>query len=112
RPVKPSLFAIWLLVALGACSSQGTPVELTFGDDVVIAAGGAGTGGSGGSTASSTSTSTTTAAGGTMSSAGGEPGVMFGPPMIERFAPSSGPWGTRVTIDGSDLGGASRSASL
>lgn len=121
--MRPSFRAFWLSGALGACSSpQGTPVELSFGDDMVIAAGGADTGGSGGSAATggstsaaaggNTSTSNNSSAGGTSAGVGGDPGVVFGPPVVERFTPSTGPWGTSVTIDGSDLGDASRSASL
>lgn len=114
--MRPELRAAWWCLALSACtSSQGTPVELSFGDDMVVAAGGADTGGSGGSTSSAaggtTTTATNSSAGGA-TSGGGDPGVVFGPPTVDRFTPSTGPWGTAVTIDGRDLGDASRSASL
>jgi len=114
-----SLRVCWLLT-LSACTAQkGTPVELSFGDANVVAAGGAendagGSGGSGGaSTAAggtSTTTGTTSSVGG--SGAGGDPTQNFGPPTVDRFTPSSGPWGTSVTIDGSDLGDASRETQL
>ena len=119
---RSTLTSCWLL-ALSACTGQkGTPVELSFGDANVVAAGGAendvgGSGGSGGSGGASTSaggasttTATTSSVGGT--GAGGDPTLSFGPPVVDRFTPSSGPWGTSVAIDGSDLGDASRTAQL
>ncbi|HEU5073795.1 MAG TPA: IPT/TIG domain-containing protein [Polyangiaceae bacterium] len=110
--MKPDLAAAALCLALTSCtSSRGTPVELSFGEPAVTAAGGASNGGTGGSTSPATS-ATTTAAGGTASGAAGEPGVVFGPPTVDRFTPSTGPWGTSVTIDGADLGDGSRFASL
>lgn len=118
--MRPSREAAWLALSLGACTaSQGTPVELSFGDSTVVAAGGADggseTGGSGGTTLAaggSTTTTTSSSVGGTISGAGGDPAAVFGPPSVDRFTPSTGPWGTAVTIDGNDLGDASRSAAL
>ena len=127
--MKPGLRTAGFALVLGACTSaEGTPVELSFGDATVVAAGGAendagGAGGAGGGTTSATggtsSDSTSSSAGGSNSSAGGtdpgaggDPGLQFGPPMVDRFSPSTGPWGTSVTIDGSDLGDATRSAEL
>ena len=101
----------WLLVlAVGACTAEeGTPVELRFGDGTVVAAGGA-ENDAGGATSSVGGNSATSSVGGT--GAGGDPTQSFGPPTVDRFTPSTGPWGTSVTIDGSDLGDASRSAQL
>ncbi|HEY6723107.1 MAG TPA: IPT/TIG domain-containing protein [Polyangiaceae bacterium] len=110
--MTPKRAVLWLCLAAGACSSpQGTPVELRFGDDGATAIGGTDAGGAGGSTTTTSSTAST-AAGGTSAGAGGDPGIQFGPPTVERFTPSTGPWGTTVTIDGRDLGSASRPASL
>lgn len=124
-----------MAVVLGAlaCGTtpQGTPVELSFGDATVIAAGGTtpdsgGSSNSGGSSATSGSggSSTTSGSGGSSTtnantttvgsggSAGGEAPVTFGPPTITRFTPSTGPWGTSVSIEGTDLGDATRDARL
>lgn len=108
--MTPNGTVLWFCLAAGACtSSQGTPVELRFGDDGATS--GADAGGSGGSMAATTNTPST-AAGGTSAGAGGDPAVVLGPPMVERFTPSTGPWGTAVTIEGRNLGDASRPASL
>lgn len=105
-----------LCLAANACSSQGVPVELSFGDDPATATGGSASGGSGGSGSAAggaaSLTQSATSSGGSSSGAGGDPGVVFGPPTVLRFTPSTGPWGTAVTIDGRDLGSAGRRANL
>lgn len=101
-------------------SPQGTPVELSFGDQQTVAAGGAepDSSSAGGSSAGGSSAGGSTAGG---SSAGGSAGnsaggssvvpIQHDPPTVSRFTPSTGPWGTSVTITGTDLGSAARAGS-
>jgi len=103
----------WLI----ACSTEphGTPVALSFGDVDLVAAGAPGqdaTGGSGSSITSTSSGMTSTATTGVGGFAGSDSPVNHGPPVVEGFTPASGPWGIRISISGTELGSASRNASL
>ncbi len=107
-----------LLVWAVACDTEphGARVELDFGDVSLVAAGAPGDGSGGLVNGVGGSTGTTDGGtGGDVSGSAGSGGtqvVTYGPPVVDRFTPGTGPWGTPITISGSDLGSASRSDSL
>ena len=76
------------LAACGESGQNGRDVRLDFGPP---------SGGSGGS-------------GGSVS--GGTGGSAFGPPVVAQLSPTGGDYGTTVTINGTGLGSAARSATL